>query len=294
MIGDAIAAATGARVEIVIVRTEGDTSTASLSSLGGVGVFASALREALVAGECDLIVHSLKDLPTDSYPGLVVGAVPEREDARDVLCTKGGVSLADLPDGARVGTGSPRRRAQLLSLRPDLDVVDIRGNVDTRLRLVEEGNLHGVVLAAAGLSRLGRLAESFEFFELDLWPTAPGQGALAIEAREGENITELLSIEHPATRTAVTAERAVLASLEAGCSAPIGAHATIVDGVLTLTAVVYQADGELELGCSRSVTLLENDLLDADSVVAKALGAAVAAQLLEDGAAEFAPLGGAR
>lgn len=294
MIGDAIAAATGARVEIVIVRTEGDTSTASLSSLGGVGVFASALREALVAGECDLIVHSLKDLPTDSYPGLVVGAVPEREDARDVLCTKGGVSLADLPDGARVGTGSPRRRAQLLSLRPDLDVVDIRGNVDTRLRLVEEGNLHGVVLAAAGLSRLGRLAESFEFFELDLWPTAPGQGALAIEAREGENITELLSIEHPATRTAVTAERAVLASLEAGCSAPIGAHATLVDGVLTLTAVVYQADGELELGCSRSVTLLENDLLDADSVVAKALGAAVAAQLLEDGAGEFAPLGGAR
>ena len=294
MIGDAIAAATGATIETVIIRTEGDTTTASLSSLGGVGVFASALREALIAGDCDLIVHSLKDLPTDAYPGLVIGAVPEREDPRDVLCTRNAVTLADLPEGARVGTGSPRRRAQLLSLRPDLDVVDIRGNVDTRLRLVDQGNLHGVVLAAAGLTRLGRLAEAFEFFELDLWPTAPGQGALAIEAREGENIIELLSIEHPATRTTVTAERAVLAYLEAGCSAPIGAHAEILDGVLSLTAVVYQADGELELGCTRCVTLLETDLSDADGRVARALGAAVAAQLLEDGAAEFAPLGATR
>jgi hydroxymethylbilane synthase len=294
MIADAIAAATGVTVETVIIRTEGDTSTASLSSLGGVGVFASALREALIRGECDLIVHSLKDLPTEPYPGLVIGAVPEREDPRDVLCTQGGVTLADLPEGARVGTGSPRRRAQLLSLRPDLEVVDIRGNVDTRLRLVEQGNLHGVVLAAAGLNRLGRLAKAFELFELDLWPTAPGQGALAIEAREGENITELLSIEHRETRTTVTAERAVLASLEAGCSAPIGAHAGVQDGVLTLTAVVYQADGEVELGCTRSVTLLENDLEDADGVVAQALGAAVAAQLLEDGAAEFAILGAGR
>jgi hydroxymethylbilane synthase len=238
MVADAISAATGVATELVIIKTEGDTSRESLASLGGTGVFASALREALVRGEVDLIVHSLKDLPTAAYPGLVIGGVPEREDARDVLCSIGSVPLADLPEGARVGTGSPRRRAQLLSLRPDLEVVDIRGNVDTRLRSVERGDLHGVVLAAAGLERLGRLAEASEFFDLELWPTAPGQGALAIEAREGDDITELLSIEHGHTRTAVRAERAVLAFLEAGCAAPIGAHATVVGDELSLTAVV--------------------------------------------------------
>jgi hydroxymethylbilane synthase len=280
---------TGTPVEIITITTEGDTSKASLASLGGTGVFASALREALIAGECDLVVHSLKDLPTLGYPGLVIGAVPVREDQRDVLCAADGMTLAELPEGARVGTGSPRRRAQLLALRPDLEVVDIRGNVDTRLRSVERGDLHGVVLAAAGLHRLDRLADASEFFELDLWPTAPGQGALAIEAREGEIISELLSVEHRETRTTVTAERAVLASLEAGCAAPVGAHATIdADRVLSLTAVVYQPDGSAELGCTRSATLLDDD----DDMLASSLGAAVAAQLLEDGAAELAPLGG--
>jgi hydroxymethylbilane synthase len=289
MVADQITAATGTPIELVIIKTEGDTSRESLASLGGTGVFASALREALTRGDVDLIVHSLKDLPTAVYPGLVIGGVPEREDARDVLCTLDGVSLADLPENARVGTGSPRRRAQLLSLRPDLEVVDIRGNVDTRLRSVARGDLHGVVLAAAGLERLGRLAEASEFFDLELWPTAPGQGALAIEAREGDDITELLSIEHGQTRTAVRAERAVLATLEAGCAAPIGAHGTIDGDVLSLTAVVYDPSGAAELGCTRSAVLTGID----DATLAEALGAAVAAQLLEDGAAELAPLGGA-
>ncbi|MGA1836679.1 hydroxymethylbilane synthase [Herbiconiux sp. 11R-BC] len=286
----AITEATGIEIEIVIITSEGDRSTESLASLGGTGVFASALREALVAGECDLIVHSLKDLPTEPYPGLVIGAVPEREDARDALCSRDGLTLDELPQGARVGTGSPRRVAQLLALRPDLEVVDIRGNVDTRLGKVASGELDAVVLAAAGLTRLGRLDAASELFALDLWPTAPGQGALAIETREGDSIPELLSIEHQPTRTAVLAERSVLSALEAGCAAPVGATATVSGDELRLSATVYQADGAAELGCERAAALFGDDHL-----VAELLGQAVATQLLEDGAAELAavgPLGG--
>lgn len=282
----ALVEATGIEVETIIITSEGDRSKQSLSSLGGTGVFASALREALLAGECDLIVHSLKDLPTAPYRGLVLGAVPEREDPRDALCTRDGLTLDELPEGASVGTGSPRRVAQLLSLRPDLRIIDIRGNVDTRLGRVRDGELDAVVLAAAGLGRLGRLDAASELFALDLWPTAPGQGALAIETREGDSIPELLSIEHPPTRTAVLAERAVLAALEAGCSAPIGATATVAGDELRLSATVYQSDGAAELGCERSAALLGDDLLVADL-----LGQAVATQLLEDGAGEIAPLG---
>lgn len=282
----ALEEATGVEIKVVIISSEGDRSKESLASLGGTGVFASALREALVAGECDMIVHSLKDLPTAPYEGLVIGAVPEREDPRDVLCARDGLTLDELPEGARVGTGSPRRVAQLLSLRPDLTVVDIRGNVDTRLGRVTAGDLDAVVLASAGLTRLDRLDAASEIFALDLWPTAPGQGALAIETREGDSIPELLSIEHPQTRTAVLAERAVLAALEAGCAAPIGATATVVGDELMLSATVYQADGAAELGCERSAQLLGDDAL-----VAGLLGEAVAAQLLEDGAAELAPVG---
>ncbi|WP_382309095.1 hydroxymethylbilane synthase [Herbiconiux sp. UC225_62] len=279
--------ATGVGVETVIITSEGDRSRESLSSLGGTGVFASALREALVAGECDMIVHSLKDLPTAPYEGLVIGAIPEREDPRDALCTRDGLTLDELPEGARVGTGSPRRIAQLLSLRPDLTIVDIRGNVDTRLNRLVEGDLDAVVLASAGLGRLGRLDAASELFALDIWPTAPGQGALAIETREGDSIPELLSIEHIPTRTAVLAERSVLAALEAGCAAPVGATATVVDDELRLSATVYQPDGAAELGCERSAALLGDDHL-----VAELLGQAVAVQLLEDGAAELAPVGG--
>ncbi|MBF4572193.1 hydroxymethylbilane synthase [Herbiconiux sp. VKM Ac-1786] len=282
----ALIEATGVEVETVIITSEGDRSKESLSSLGGTGVFASALREALVAGECDMIVHSLKDLPTARYEGLVIGAVPLREDPRDVLCARDGLTLDELPEGARVGTGSPRRVAQLRALRPDLTVVDIRGNVDTRLGRVRDGDLDAVVLASAGLTRLDRLDAASEIFALDLWPTAPGQGALAIETREGDSIPELLSIEHPPTRTAVLAERSVLAALEAGCAAPIGATATVSGDELMLSATVYQADGAVELGCERSARLLGDDIH-----VASLLGEAVARQLLDDGAAELAPVG---
>ncbi|AXH34239.1 hydroxymethylbilane synthase [Humibacter sp. BT305] len=281
-----IVEASGLEVEIVVIQSEGDRIKDSLSSLGGTGVFASALREALLADECDVVVHSLKDLPTQSYPGLRIGAVPIREDPRDALCARDGLSLDELPPGARVGTGSPRRIAQLRAVRPDLEIVDIRGNIDTRLGRVESGELDAVVLAAAGLSRLGRLDSASDLFPLDLWPTAPGQGALAIEIREGDSIPELLSIEHPPTRTAVFAERAVLAALEAGCAAPVGATAVVDDDELLLAATVYAPSGAEEIGCSRSAQLLGDDAL-----VASLLGQAVAQQLLEDGAGEIAPIG---
>ncbi|WP_368497852.1 hydroxymethylbilane synthase [Herbiconiux sp. A18JL235] len=285
----ALEEASGVSIETIFITSEGDRSKESLSSLGGTGVFASALREALLAGECDFIVHSLKDLPTAKHDGLVLGAIPVREDARDALCSRDGLTLDELPEGARVGTGSPRRVAQLLSLRPDLEVVDIRGNVDTRLARVADGDLDAVVLASAGLSRLGRLEAASELFALELWPTAPGQGALAIETREGDSIPELLTIEHPPTRTAVLAERAVLAALEAGCAAPVGATASVRDDELTLSATVYGPAGDVELGCERSARLLGDD-----QYVAALLGEAVATQLLDDGVAEFAPVGGDR
>lgn len=183
-IADFITTRTGIPTELVRVVTRGDTNMASLASLGGSGVFASALREALLAGECDLVVHSMKDLPTGAVPGLTIGAVPERVDASDVLCARDGLRLADLPAGATVGTGSPRRTAQLAARRPDLDIRDIRGNVDTRLGYVDSGRLDAVILAAAGLIRLGRADRVTEVFPLAEVPTAPAQGALALEVRE--------------------------------------------------------------------------------------------------------------
>lgn len=233
----------GHAVELVLVRTEGDVSRASLSEIGGTGVFASALRDALREGRIDLAVHSLKDIPTTPEPGLVIAAVPEREDPRDALVARDGLTLAELPPGAVVGTGSPRRAAQLALARPDLIVRDIRGNVGTRIDLVRSGELDAVVLACAGLARLGRLDEATERLGLSTMLPAPGQGALAVECRDGEDLLTDLGadaaftgadlarllvsvLEHPPTRAAVTAERAVLARLEAGCTAPVGALAT--------------------------------------------------------------------
>ncbi|GAA5166895.1 hydroxymethylbilane synthase [Ornithinimicrobium tianjinense] len=221
--------AAGHEVELVHVRTEGDVSRASLSEIGGTGVFASALRDALRAGRIDLAVHSLKDLPTAPEPGLVVAAVPEREDPRDVLVARDGLTLEGLPAGSVVGTGSPRRAAQLAEARPDLVVQDIRGNVDTRIGLVRSGELDAVVLARAGLARLGRLEEATDVLPLETMLPAPGQGALAVECAEAD--TELRTLladclEHAPTRAAVEAERAVLARLEAGCTAPVAALAT--------------------------------------------------------------------
>jgi len=293
-VANRIQAATNTEVEIIPITTHGDVSRESLSSLGGTGVFASALREALLNDECDVVVHSFKDLPTEPYAGLVIGATPKRADARDVLCARDGYTLATLPEGAKVGTGSPRRAAQLREIRPDLTVVDIRGNVGTRLALVTDETLHAVVLAAAGLGRLGLLENvATDYLELSDWPTAPGQGALAIEVREGKPdrlLTKALAVlNHATTQATVTAERHVLARLEAGCAAPIGATAVIDDGLLFLTATVYSPDGTRRITASHAATPESHstvDLQDAALDVAER----AARELLAGGAAEFAPL----
>lgn len=291
-VADRIAKAAKAEIELVPVTTEGDTSRASLASLGGTGVFAAALREALLRGEVDVVVHSLKDLPTADQAGLRIGAIPKRADPRDALCARDGLTLAELPEGARVGTGSPRRIAQLAAARPDVTAVDIRGNVDTRLGKVADGELDAVILAAAGLGRLGRTDAITELLALDEWPTAPGQGALAIEVRRerGDRALEraLETIDHATTHATVLAERLVLAGLEAGCSAPVGASAFIEDELLFLTASVYSADGTQRLTSSHASTPDSRsaaDLADAARDVADR----VVAELLGNGAADLAP-----
>jgi hydroxymethylbilane synthase len=293
-VANRIAAAAGTEVELVVITTHGDTSKEPLSGLGGTGVFASALREALLNGDCDAIVHSFKDLPTAHYPGLVVGATPRRADARDVLCARDGLTLETLPDGARVGTGSPRRVAQLLKARPDLNVVDIRGNVDTRLGRVTAGDLDAVVLAAAGLSRLGLLsAVEGEYLELSDWPTAPGQGSLAIEVREGRLDRPLdlalAAINHATSQATTTAERLVLARLEAGCAAPIGAMAAIDDGLLFLTATVYSPDGARSIVSSHAATPDSHSVTHL-AEAAQDVSERVARDLIQGGAADFAPM----
>lgn len=236
------------QVELVTVTTKGDVDRGSLVGLTQTGVFVTALRDALLADECDFVVHSLKDMPTAPFDGLETVAIPEREDPRDVLCTEG-ETLEELPHGARIGTGSPRRAAQLLALRPDLEVVPIRGNVDTRLGKVGE-ELDGVVLAAAGLNRLGRADEATEPLSVDRMVPAPGQGALAVEIRRdtAAAVRDLLaSLDHADTRAAVTAERMALATLEAGCAAPVAAYGTVSRGRLTLHTRVIGPDGRLAL-----------------------------------------------
>lgn len=291
-IAERLGAAADADIEIVTVTTQGDTSRASLQQIGGTGVFAAALREALVAGECDVVVHSLKDLPTGEHPELRLGAVPKRADARDALCARDGLTLAELPAGARIGTGSPRRIAQLGRVRPDVVAVDVRGNIDTRLGFVEQGELDAVLLASAGLGRLGRADAATERFELADWPTAPGQGALALEVRRerGPRHVErgLEAVDHVTTKATVLAERLVLAGLEAGCAAPIGATAFVEDELLFLTATVYSADGDRWLTSSHAATPDSRsaaDLADAASDVAER----VVAELLGNGAADLAP-----
>lgn len=272
----------GLAVEVVPVVTDGDVATAPLTQLGGTGVFVSALREALLRREVDAAVHSLKDLPTAPAPGLLLAAVPPREDPRDVLVARDGLTVATLPAAARVGTGSPRRAAQLRASRPDLVVVDIRGNVDTRIRLVHDGVVDAVVLARAGLARLGRLAEVTEVLDPGVMLPAPGQGALAVEMRapDGDAADTALhaafrTLDDDATRAAVVAERAVLAGLEAGCSAPVGALAVADDepgsAGLTLYAVVGTGDG----------TAVRRKSISASPAEAAAAGHRLAAGLLQ-------------
>lgn len=286
-VADALVAAGGAAVETVHVRTDGDRLRGSLSQLGGTGVFVTALRDALLDERCDVAVHSLKDLPTGAAEGLVTAAVPERVDPRDALCARDDHTLATLPRGARVGTGSPRRKAQLLALRPDLEVIDIRGNVDTRLARITD-DLDAVVLAAAGLERLGRLGAATDLIDPSVMLPAAGQGALAVECRAGEAdaIAGLTSLDHLPTRIAVTAERAVLEQLEAGCAAPVGTLGVVDGATLRLDVVVAALDGSRLLRGHHEIQLGTEPVAQAD-----ALGRAAATDLLAQGAAALAPVG---
>ena len=251
LVADAVTAATGADVTLVPITTHGDVTPDSLATIGGTGVFVSALRDALLMGEIDVAVHSLKDLPTGQVAELELVAVPGRADPRDALVARDGMTLLTLPVNAKVGTGSPRRAAQLKAFRPDLEVVDIRGNVDTRVGLVASGEVDAVVLAVAGLQRLGRLDVVTETLEPAVMLPAPGQGALAVEMvaqRDGDERHALLrQLDDPVARASVTAERAVLAALEAGCSAPVGALGVVSESPtsepqLTVEALLASAD----------------------------------------------------
>jgi hydroxymethylbilane synthase len=286
----ALASRFDAEVELVPITTKGDTDRSSLSQLGGTGVFVSALRDALLDGRVDVAVHSMKDLPTAPAAGIELAAVTKREDARDALCARDGLTLADLPAGARVGTGSPRRMAQLRVARPDLEIVDIRGNVPTRLSRAQgdDPDLDAVVLALAGLKRLGLEDRATDILGLVDFPTAPAQGALAVEIREGDAATRaaVVKTDHAPTRAATDAERRVLAGLEAGCSAPLAAHAEVADGMLFLTAIAYATDGSSKVGASHAFTLDSTKPADLAEAARDVADRAVA-ELLEGGAADL-------
>jgi hydroxymethylbilane synthase len=274
----------GHDVELVEVVTEGDRSPSALTTMGGTGVFVAELRKRLLAGDIDVAVHSLKDLPTAPAEGLVVAAIPLRADPRDAVVTRDGTPLAQLPVGAIVGTGAPRRAAQLLALGYGLSVVPIRGNVDTRLRKVAAGDVDAVVVAAAGLARLGRLQEAAETLDPGQVLPAPGQGALAVECRsDDDGLRSALAglLDDADTRAAVTAERRLLATLEAGCTAPVGALADIAEGdsgeEIYLRAVVVSPDGSRALRLSITGPVAEGD----------ELATRLATQMLEEGAADL-------
>ncbi|MGO9163292.1 MAG: hydroxymethylbilane synthase [Streptosporangiaceae bacterium] len=274
---------TGRPVELTGISTLGDISHAQLTQIGGTGVFVSAVRQGLLAGEVDIAVHSLKDLPTGGQPGVILAAIPVRDDPRDALVAAAGAKLADLPPGARIGTGSPRRAAQLLMLRPDIRPVPIRGSAGTRLAKIDSGEVDAVVLACSGLARIGRLDAATQVFEPDEMLPAPGQGALAVECPAGRpDLAGLLAaIDDPPSRAATTAERALLATLQAGCTAPVGAYAAGTD-TLRLRAVVAAADSGTALRASASGPAGE----------AARLGAAVAADLLARGAGRYTQVSG--
>jgi len=287
-VADLIEQHLGLATELVQIATDGDASQAAGTPLVGsaTGVFVSALREALLDGRCDVAVHSLKDLPTAPADGIALAAVPTREDPRDVVVARDGLTLGELPVGSRVGTGSPRRVAQLHALGLGLEIVGLRGNIDTRIGRVTSGELDAVLLARAGLARIGRLEEITETLDpLQMLP-APGQGALAIECRAdaGSLLTALATLDDAATRAAVTAERAVLATLEGGCSAPIGALADVVEGddpdhleELWVRAVALSPDGALSVRMS-----VTGDPADAADV-----GRRLGSDMLADGASEL-------
>ncbi len=277
-VADQLAAA-GHAVELVPIVTTGDTSGIEpIGAIGSPGVFTKELQRALLDGRIDLAVHSLKDLPTDVVDGLSLAAVPEREDIADVLISRDRRAFARLKPSAVIGTGSLRRRAQLLHARPDLQMRDIRGNVDTRVRKLHEGQFDAIVLAAAGLNRLGLASEVTERLPTEIMLPAVGQGALGIETRSDDQSTRraLAALDHAETHAAVRAERSMLARLLGGCLAPVGAWCRATEpGRLELTAAVLSYDGRQKLVASQI----------ADAAGADRLGREVAEQLLADGAA---------
>jgi hydroxymethylbilane synthase len=288
LVADQIAERLGREVELVEISTEGDRSQAAGTPLAGsstTGVFVSALRDALLDGRVDVAVHSLKDLPTYAAEGITLAAVPMREDPRDVVVARDGLTLGELPVGSKVGTGSPRRAAQLHALGLGVEVVGVRGNVDTRIAKVRSGEYDAVVLARAGLARLGRLDEATEVLDpLQMLP-APGQGALAVECRADDDLAAQLRevMDDPRTRAAVEAERAVLATLEGGCSAPIGALADVAEGEdgeeLWVRAIALSLDGGLSVRMSAT----------GDPADAAGVGDRLAKEMLADGAADLTP-----
>jgi hydroxymethylbilane synthase len=281
------AALEGVETELIAMRTEGDRlAEARLAVVGGKGLFVREIEEALLRGDIDVAVHSLKDLPADQPPGLTLAAFPRREDARDVLVARRPATLATLPPGARVGTSSPRRRALLLARRPDLAVEPIRGNVDTRLRKLAAGDCDAVVLAAAGLHRLALAPEHGSLLDPEEFVPAVGQGIIAVQARADDRVTlgALTGVDDAATHACALAERAYLARLGASCNTPMAAYARLTLGALHMSAVVAGEDGRRVLRASATAPVAE----------AARLGRGLAETLLDRGAADVTALQPAR
>lgn len=268
--------ALGLRVELVLIETTGDVRTGPIGQMAGQGVFTKEIQRALLAGTVDLAVHSLKDLPTEAVEGLGLAAVPPRESVGDALISRQGLPFRELAPGSRVGTGSARRRAQLLALRSDLEVLDIRGNVDTRLAKLDRGEYDAIVLAEAGLRRLGLAGRITEVFSRDQLLPAIGQGALGLETRAEDEATRfwVRRLNDEVTEQAVCAERSLLAALRGGCLAPVGAWARREADQLRLDAVVLSLDGSKRLYASQTAS-------PSDAVP---LGESVAEALLDQGA----------
>lgn len=267
------------KISELIIRTEGDDVTTSLTKPERPGVFVTALRSALMRGEVDLIVHSYKDLPSMPESGIVIAAVPKREDYRDALISRENLLLMQLPNAARVGTSSPRRASRISHLRPDLDVLPIRGNVDTRLRKVSEGEFDAVVLAVAGLNRVGHADKITQYFTMDDILPAPAQGALAVECRsdDSELISVLSLLDDPLTRLVTTAERAVLVGIDATCATAIGALAQMEDGTLNLVAELSASDIDEHERLAKS----KKGISFGDASAAYELGLAVAGEIMK-------------
>ena len=291
-IADALKRLDGREAELVLIRTSGDRLPSAsvapaaepIRPAGGKGIFIKELEEALLAGTIDLAVHSMKDVPTETPPGLALAAITRREDPRDCLISRAGGTLKTLPRGARIGTSSLRRQAQLRHHRPDVDVLDLRGNVDTRLKKVESGEFDSIVLALAGINRLGLAHKVTEVLDEDMVLPAVGQGALGLETRVDDQLTGRLAaaLGDEETQACVTAERALLEALQGGCQLPLGALGSLRGGELHLEAAVFSAAGSEYVRCS------ENGPIEQ----ARAIGLRLAAALIESGAEKLLRLAG--